>query len=110
MSDALRVLDELEVRRSREYEAVRRWLLQTTAGHGGPISDSPSLGPHDGRMAPLLLDLGEVAGALRLSLSTVKRLLAAGTLPAVEVAGKRRVRRCDLEAYVEGLGDGPVPA
>lgn len=56
--------------------------------------------------APLLLPLGGVAEYLGCSLSTVKRLIADGSLPTVTVGGTRRVRRIDVEAYVEGLRDG----
>ncbi len=58
-------------------------------------------------MAKLLLTLDEVAEALSFDRRTVERMIAAGTLPAVYPRPRSpRVRRSDLESYVEGLS-GP---
>jgi excisionase family DNA binding protein len=59
--------------------------------------------PDDGRVAPLLLRLERTAEVLDLSPSTVKRLIRAGDLAAVKVAGSTRVRVEDLRAFVERL-------
>jgi excisionase family DNA binding protein len=56
--------------------------------------------------APLLLSTPAAAELLGCSASTVKRLMADGSLPTVVVGGTRRIRRSDLEAYVEHLGGG----
>lgn len=50
-----------------------------------------------------LLTKREAAAALRTSTRTVERLIASGALAAVKVEGSTRVRRVDLDAYVEGL-------
>lgn len=51
----------------------------------------------------MLLTIPEVADELRVHRSTVYRMLTARELATVEVRGKRRVRRSDLERYVAGL-------
>ena len=61
-------------------------------------------------MAPrdaLLLTKRDAAAALRVSTRTVERLIAAGTLRAVTVGSSPRIRRADLEAYVESLTPAP---
>ena len=55
------------------------------------------------RVTKLLLSLADTATALGVSLSTTKRLVRDGELPTVEVAGRRLVRRTDLERYVNRL-------
>ncbi|MGH9281590.1 MAG: helix-turn-helix domain-containing protein [Acidimicrobiales bacterium] len=59
-------------------------------------------------MLPLLLDYEDVADVLQVSTATVKRLVSSGDLPAVKVAGARRVRRVDVEAFVARLGGSPT--
>lgn len=58
--------------------------------------------------SPLLLAYADVARLLGCSVSTVKRLVASGGLPAVSVtdSARPRVRRADLDAFVEELGGG----
>lgn len=51
----------------------------------------------------VVFTLPEVAHALGVSLSTVKRLIAAGDLPAVQIAGGRRVRVSALDEYLVQL-------
>jgi excisionase family DNA binding protein len=55
-------------------------------------------------LSPQLLTFIRVAEQLDVSLSQVRRLVAAGELPTV-VVGKdaRRVRQSDLDAYVKNL-------
>jgi excisionase family DNA binding protein len=54
-----------------------------------------------------LLSPEDAAGYLGLgSRWSVYRLIRAGTLPAVKVAGKVRIDRVDLEAFVAQLKDG----
>lgn len=48
-----------------------------------------------------LLTAQEVADLLRVSTMTVYRLIRQGELPAVRVGRSYRVRRPDLEAYLE---------
>jgi len=51
-----------------------------------------------------LLSLPAVAAELGCSVSKVKKLVAAGAIPTVDFDGVRRIRRADLDAYVDGLG------
>lgn len=48
-----------------------------------------------------LLTVAEVAEMLRVSTMTVYRLIRTGQLPAVRVGRSYRVRRGDLESYLE---------
>jgi excisionase family DNA binding protein len=52
----------------------------------------------------LLLDYRHAGEWLDLSDRTVRRLVHDGELPAVKIGGATRIRRVDLEAYVENLG------
>jgi excisionase family DNA binding protein len=54
-------------------------------------------------MDAMLIKIPEVAARLGVSRAKVYELIAAGTLPAVKVDGCRRVRTCDLQAFVDGL-------
>ena len=51
----------------------------------------------------LLITKAEAAEQLGISVRTVHRLIAAGTLPLVHVEGAARLRVADLEAYVDAL-------
>jgi excisionase family DNA binding protein len=51
----------------------------------------------------LLITKSEAAEQLGVSLRTIERLIAAGQLPLVHVAGAARVRVADLGAYVQSL-------
>ena len=53
-----------------------------------------------------LLTLAQAAEQLGCSESKVKALIAAGKLPVIDFGGVRRVRRVDLEAFVERLAAG----
>lgn len=105
----LQALDELERRHRRDYGQVRTWLFSVTKGPDGPISPPPLDDEHNRSVVPLLLDYEDVADALQVSPTTVKRLVRAGELPAVKVARSSRVRRCDLDAYVESLATQTHP-
>ncbi len=48
-----------------------------------------------------LLTVAEVAGLLRVSTMTVYRLIRTGELPAVRVGRNYRVRRNDLDLYLQ---------
>lgn len=48
-----------------------------------------------------LLTIPEVAAALRISERTVKRMLAAGTLPRVRIGRAVRIRRTDVQKLTE---------
>lgn len=48
-----------------------------------------------------ILTLEEVADFLKTSVKTVRRLIGSGELPAFKVRGQLRVRKSDLEAYID---------
>jgi excisionase family DNA binding protein len=51
--------------------------------------------------APELLTIAETAAALRVERSTVYRAMKRGELPFTTVGQRRRVRRQDLENYLQ---------
>jgi excisionase family DNA binding protein len=51
----------------------------------------------------ILLTVEEAAHELRVCRATVYALLQAGDLPSVQLGRSRRIRRADLEAYVNRL-------
>ena len=53
----------------------------------------------------LLMTVPEVALLLRLSKGKVWELIGRGDLTSVKIDGARRVRRADLERFVEDLSD-----
>jgi excisionase family DNA binding protein len=52
-------------------------------------------------MTETLLTAAEVADQLRVSTMTIYRLIRSGELPAVRVGRNYRVRRSELDAYLE---------
>lgn len=52
---------------------------------------------------PILLSVEDVAALLGVKTRTVWRLLAAKHIPSVQIGRLRRVRRDDLERYVDTL-------
>jgi excisionase family DNA binding protein len=61
----------------------------------------------------LAVDYRTAAQRLGVSVRTLKRRVAAGELPVVEIGGCRRIRESDLEAYVASLpvvNDGDMQA
>ncbi len=61
-------------------------------------------------MSEPLLRLPEAAAELSVSLSTVKRLVAAGELPVVRVGSAVRVRPEDLRRFVLGATERRIGA
>ena len=51
----------------------------------------------------LLYRVSDVAACLSLSRTKVYELVRSGTLPSVRIGSTRRVRGCDLAAYVDSL-------
>lgn len=60
---------------------------------------------------PAYLTLAEAATELRVSRSTISRLVREGLLPSVQVGRLRRIRRRDIEAYGQppAQGQGAAP-
>ena len=77
--------------------------LRARKGQEGPTFDN--LGTMGGHSLPmrLLLPLEDAAGALGVSETMVKRLVAGGDLPSVKVERRRLVHVDDLTAYAERL-------
>lgn len=104
---------------ARALESHRRWCRAN--GHQLPpaladlalmVSDGqerPNNAPgddllDDGQMSPLLYTYAEVAGRLRVSERTIRRLVLAGELTPVDVGARnRRIHHLDLETYAAGL-------
>ena len=72
-----------------------------SAGQRWPTMAAPVPDPHDDLMLALTYEVA--ARRLGVSERSVRRLVAAGKLRAVDVAGCRRVRASDLARYLEGL-------
>ena len=51
---------------------------------------------------PEFLTTDEVLGYLRVNARTVYRLIRTGELPAVRIGRQWRIRRCDLDAWING--------
>lgn len=56
----------------------------------------------------LLLTVAETAELLQLSRAKVYELIARGDLVSVKIDGARRVRRTDLDRFVEELGPSSI--
>jgi excisionase family DNA binding protein len=95
-----------EVPEPAEFTAIADMLLRLWKGQDGSMPDVAPLMADGGAMTSLLLDLPAAAELIGVSLSTVKRLVAAGDLTAVKVGRLTRIRREDAEAYVATLGPG----
>lgn len=79
---------------------VVRLADAATGGQARPIMDSRTVrGDRDG-VDQLALDYRDAATRLGVSDRSVRRLVADGKLPAVDVAGCTRIRVADLEDYV----------
>ncbi len=48
------------------------------------------------------LTTDEVLGYLRINARTVYRLIRTGELPAVRIGRQWRIRRCDLDTWIDG--------
>ena len=54
--------------------------------------------------------VAEVAATLKLNQQTVRNWIDAGTLPAVHIGRRVRIKRSDFDAIVEASYAGPKPA
>ncbi len=84
--------------------------FRVTGGQEGSVFGASDSGVDDQAMTPRLLTFRQVADALGVSESSVKRVVDRGELPAVKVGGAVRVRTDDLDSYVAGLGRKQVSA
>lgn len=82
---------------------VQKWAQVVARGLSSPL---PLLAGDDAPVEPLILTLPQAAEALGCSVSKVKTLVKTGQLPVTDFGGVRRVRRSDLEAFVERLAGG----
>jgi excisionase family DNA binding protein len=100
-----------------DVNAIREVLLRSarvvvarpqrdSTGQEHLIVDMPVEASHSVRMTAAMFDLDDVATDLRLSRRAVQRLIARGDLLAVHVGRSVRVRRVDLDAYIDSLGRG----
>ncbi|MFL6164506.1 MAG: helix-turn-helix domain-containing protein [Jatrophihabitantaceae bacterium] len=90
----------------RDLIAVLETTESATERQGAP--NLPGSGAEaDSAPMALVLDVDEAADALRCSKRSAQRLIAAGELPSVRIAGKAVVRTADLQTYVAGLPATP---
>jgi excisionase family DNA binding protein len=47
-----------------------------------------------------LLTLEEAAQIMKVSVQTVRRMVTSGEIPSVKIRGQYRIRKVDLEAYI----------
>jgi len=59
-------------------------------------------------MEPTYYTPSEVAGLLRVTRTTVYKMLRGGEIPSVRVGGQYRVSRRELDAYLKGRRAVPV--
>jgi excisionase family DNA binding protein len=85
-------------------------LTLATARQEPPPMESPTQPVKDDDMAKdaLLLTKRDASALLRVSVRTVERLIASGSLRTVTVSASPRIRRSDLEAYVNSLTTAPA--
>ena len=63
--------------------------------------ETPTAAPPVRREAPILIRVEEAARLADLGRSTVHKLVAAGELPCVRIGRAVRIRRTDLERWIE---------
>jgi len=91
--NGLRLPDGWDALRMLAFGLLKGQDGSTFDGVAGPVEADP--------MTPEALSLQAVSAVLSCSLSTTKRLVAAGDLPAIRLGRSVRVRRTDLDAYLE---------
>lgn len=82
-----------------------RLLACSGQGRPNPLGDN---GSRDDRTMVVALDYEQVASRLSVSARTVRRIVASGELPAIDVGGCPRIRVDDLAAWVAGRPVLPV--
>lgn len=123
-SDAREFMAHLAIALSTHEKAARRSSLAVpaellalrdialslaTERQGATPLDVRSSPADDEDMASkeLMLTRRDAANLLRVSVRTVDRLVGAGSLRSVLVGGSRRIRRSDLDDYVQALTPPP---
>lgn len=82
---------------------VLKWSQVVARG----LSSPPALDVTDDVVVePLILTIPQVAELLGCGQTKVKTLVDAGQLPVVDFGGVRRVRRADVDAFIEKLAAG----
>lgn len=84
-------------------DEAQRWAEVVARGLTSPVALPAG---DDAGVEPLLLTIPQTAELLGCSASRVKTLIAAGQLPVVDFGGVRRVRRVDVDAFLEKLAGG----
>jgi len=59
------------------------------------------------KTADLLLTVAEIAATLRINQETIPNWIDAGTLPAIRIGRRVRIRRADFNAFVSAHPAGP---
>ena len=94
----IRVPEDLEFATAFATDLATVRQQAPTVGEKGELPDAGSMTNHP------VLTKREAAASLRVSVRTLERLIASGALPVVELGKSPRVRRIDLDAYIESLG------
>lgn len=81
---------------------IRR-LCERSLRVTGDQPAAPACGPAEDDRVLALLDYQDVADRMHVSVSTVKRRVRSGELPAVRIGPNVRVRPADLAAYIADL-------
>lgn len=89
-----------------ELRALERFFAERASSsavgvHSGSALDGFAVFVNSQDVIPRTHSYEQAAGLLGCSRSTVKRLIAAGRLPTVEVGRRRRVHTADLEQYLD---------
>jgi excisionase family DNA binding protein len=69
-----------------------------------------NMSPEPGNMEDSFLTVAEVAEMLKLNQQTVRNWIDQGSLPALRVGRRVRIRRSDLERLLEEGRTGPSPS
>jgi excisionase family DNA binding protein len=89
-------------------ELLRLAAIRDCGGQRRPTLDGSGSGVDSAGVQPLTVDYRRAAEVLDVSERSVRRAVSRGELPAVEVAGCRRIRTADLAEFVAQLQ--PIPA
>jgi len=102
-----------QLRQQGTAGGVELLLLQSLAGSGevrtGQCLRAGDETPEGGAMPPLAHRYVDAGRLLGVSESTVKRLVAAGSLRAINVGGSRRIPQAALESFVARQAGTPSP-
>ena len=65
--------------------------------------------PHTPAPEKLAFTIAEACASIGIGKTSIYELIAEGRLKSILAAGRRLIRRSDLEAFLESCGDQPTP-